>query len=416
VYFGFVHGLRCFFIEPHDHELFFQRGHYYGSHDDMLRFAFFSKAAMEYLLKTQRRPDVIHTHDWQTGLVPVLLYEMYGRLGMHNVRACHSIHNFAHQGVAGENVLWATGLCRPDYFFHRDRLGDDFDASKINLSKGAIVYSNFVTTVSPRHAWEVRHTDQGKGLGHTLHVHGQKFGGVLNGLDYHTWNPEIDPLIPCHFSSGSIEGKYENKRALRERLWLRHAFKPVVAYAGRLDKQKGVHLIHHTIFYALEHGAQFVLIGSSPDPEIASHFARLKQHFNDHPDVHLELAWDNDLAHLIFAGSDLFVMPSMFEPCGLAQLIAMRYGTVPIVRAVGGLADTVFDRDFSDRPMEQRNGYVFHENQQSALESAVARGIGLWFGYPTDFRSLMVHGMRHDYSWARPGQDYINIYEHIRHR
>jgi starch synthase len=109
-------------------------------------------------------------------------------------------------------------------------------------------------------------------------------------------------------------------------------------------------------------------------------------------------------------------MPSMFEPCGLAQLIAMRYGTVPIVRAVGGLADTVFDRDFSDRPMEQRNGYVFHDNRHAALESAVARGIGLWFGYPVDFRSLMVNGMRHDYSWARPGQDYINIYEHIRHR
>lgn len=416
VYFGFVHGLRCFFIEPHNQDLFFERGHYYGSHDDALRFAFFSKAAMEYLLKTNRRPDVIHTHDWQTALVPVLLYELYAHLGMHNQRVCHSIHNFAHQGVVGESVLWATGLRRPDHYFHPSRLRDDFNAAALNLSKGAIVYSNFVTTVSPRHAWEVRHSDQSKGLGHTLHVHRDKFGGVLNGLDYHAWNPEIDPKIPKHYTVESLDDKYENKRALRERLWLRHDYKPIVAYAGRLDRQKGVHLIHHAIFYALAQGAQFVLIGSSPDPAISSHFWNLKHHLNNHPDVHLELFWNHELAHLIFAGSDLFVMPSMFEPCGLAQLSALRYGTVPIVRAIGGLADTIFDRDHSDRPMHERNGYVFHQEDNVALESAMARAIGLWFDYPHEFRSLMQAGMRSDYSWHRPGQDYLNIYEHIRHR
>lgn len=416
VYFGFVHGRRCFFIEPHCSDLFFNRGHYYGSHDDALRFAFFCKAAMEYMLKTGRRPNVIHTHDWQTGLVPVLLYEMYAHLGMHEQRACYSIHNFGHQGIAGENILWATGLRRPEYFFHPDRLRDDFNPAALNLCKAGIVYSNFVTTVSPRHAWEARHTDQARGLGHALHLHGHKFGGVLNGLDYHSWNPEIDPYIPHHYSADHVEPKYENKRALRERLWLRHDYKPIVAYAGRLDHQKGVHLIHHAIFYALDRGAQFVLLGSSPDDEVSGHFWRLKHYFNEHPDVHLELHWNHELSHLIFAGSDLLVMPSMFEPCGLAQLIALRYGTVPIVRSVGGLVDTVFDRDHSDRPGHERNGYVFHEADHAAIESALARALGLWWDYPQDFRTLLVNGMRHDYSWARPGQDYLNVYDYIRHR
>jgi starch synthase len=177
-----------------------------------------------------------------------------------------------------------------------------------------------------------------------------------------------------------------------------------------------VHLIHHAIFYALAHGAQFVLLGSSPDPEISGHFWHLKHHLNDNPDVHLELQFSPELAHLVYAGSDMLVMPSMFEPCGLAQLIALRYGTVPIVRAVGGLTDTVADRDHSWDPPERRTGYVFDHVDHQALESALARAVGLWHGYPEDFRDLMLNGMRSDRSWARPGQDYLNIYEKIKHK
>jgi len=416
VWFGFVHGRKCFFIEPHSSDNFFNRGAYYGFPDEHMRFAFFAKAALEFMYKSGKRPDVIHTHDWQTGLVPVMLYEVYQRLGMGNCRACHTIHNFKHQGIAGSNVLWMTGLGRPDYYFQRDRMGDDFNPSAINFLKGAIVYSNFVTTVSRTHAWEVRHTEWGYGLAHTLWKHQAKFGGVLNGLDYEMWNPETDPHIPHRYSTTDLDNKYRNKEALRKRLWLRAAYKPIVAYVGRLDPQKGVALIRHALFHALHRSAQFVLLGSGPEQGINAEFWALKHQLNENPDCHLEISYDEDLAHLIYAGADMLVVPSLFEPCGLAQLIGLRYGTVPIVRSVGGLADTVFDRDYADRPMDQRNGYVFYQADHPGIESAMDRAIGLWFDYPDAFRDLVLNGMRYDYSWNRPAADYLNIYEYIRHK
>ncbi|OQX10627.1 MAG: starch synthase [Desulfobulbaceae bacterium A2] len=416
VWFGFVHGRKCFFIEPHSSDNFFQRSAYYGFTDEHMRFAFFSKAALEFLYHTGKRPDIIHTHDWQTALVPVLLYEIYSRLGMGNIRVCHTLHNVKHQGIVGENVLWFTGLGRPDYYYSRERLGDDFNPSALNCTKGAIVYANFITTVSPGHAWEIRHTEWGYGLGHTLHVHQNKFGGVLNGLDYDMWNPASDPAIPVHFSADCFDDKRDNTRALRERLWLRQADRPLVAYVGRLDMQKGVGLIRHALFHALHRGGQFVLLGSSPEQGINAEFWQLKHELNDNPDCHLEIGYDEELAHLIYAGADMLIVPSLFEPCGLIQMIALRYGTVPIVRAVGGLADTVFDRDFSQRPAAERNGYVFHQADNYAIESAMDRAIGLWYDYADEFRELALRGMCCDYSWNRPGSDYLNIYEMIRHQ
>ena len=415
VWFGFVDGRKCFFIDPHSDDRFFNRGHLYGAWDDVERFAFFSKAALEFMFKAGKRPEVIHCHDWQTALVPVLLYEIYQRAGMRDQRVCFTVHNFSHQGVTGESILWATGLCDPDRYFVDQRLRHDFDPRALNLLKGGIVYSNFVTTVSPGHAWEVCNSDDGRGLGHTLHIHRGKFGGVLNGVDYDTWNPEIDPLIPRCYGPDSVEEKYENKRFLRERFMLRHERKPVVAYVGRLDQQKGVDLIHHSIFYALQQGAQFVLLGSTPDPSIGGHFRHLKHHFNDNPDVHLELQFCPDLAHLVYAGSDLLVMPSLFEPCGLAQQVALKYGTVPIVRKCGGLADTVADCDYAPDLPEQRTGYVFQHPDHQGLESAMSRAIKHWNAQPQRFRHLMLNGMRTDRSWARPGQEYLNIYDSIRH-
>ena len=416
VWFGFVHGRKCFFIEPHSADNFFNRGTYYGFPDEHMRFAFFSKAALEFLLKTGKRPDIIHTHDWQTALVPVMLYDIYQHVGMGNCRVCHTIHNFKHQGIAGENVLWFTGLGRPDYYYHRERMGDDFNPSAINFTKGAVVYSNFITTVSPRHAWEVRHTEWGYGMGHILYLHQNKFGGILNGLDYEMWNPETDPYIHSHYSVANLEDKARNKEALRDRMWLRQEEKPLVAYVGRLDMQKGVALIRHALFHALRKGAQFLLLGSSPELGINAEFWQLKHDFNNNPDCHLEIGYDEELAHMIYAGADMLVVPSLFEPCGLTQMIALRYGTVPIVRSVGGLADTVFDRDHSSHPLGERNGYVFYQTDNHALESAMDRAIGLWFDYPADFRELMANGMNYDYSWKRPGTDYDNVYQLIRHK
>ena len=416
VFFGFVHGRKCFFIEPHSNDRFFWRGCYYGHNDDVTRFAFFCKAALEFMLKSGKHPDVIHCHDWQTGLVPVLLYEIYKFMGMTHPRVCYTIHNFKHQGVTGGFILRATKLNRPEYYFAYERLRDNFNNSAVNLMKGGIVYSNFVTTVSPRHAWEARFTDQGFGLQNTLNIHQCKYGGVLNGIDYEYWNPKSDPNIPGHFDVESIDAKYKNKEALRNRLLLRDAYKPIISFVGRLDPQKGLDMIRHALFYSINNGAQFVLLGSSPNGQINNYWWHLKRHLNDNQDCHLEIGYNEELAHLIYAGSDMVIVPSLYEPCGLTQMIGMRYGTVPVVRSVGGLADTVFDKDFSDKPLHERNGFVFNDANNAGIESGLYRSIGLWYSHTDHFRHLIRNGMKYDFSWNYPGQHYLNIYNYIREK
>ena len=414
VYFGFVHGRKCFFIEPHSDHNFFNRRMFYGQGDDDQRFAFFCRAALEFMLKSNKRPEIIHCHDWQTGLAPVLLYEIYQHLGMSRSRVCYTLHNLQHQGVVGEHLLRATGLNRQSYFFHQDRLQDNFNPAALNLMKGGIIYSNFVTTVSPRYAFEIMNTSQNCGLGHTLHTHRNKIGGILNGLDYDVWNPETDSHIPRQYGVESLDKKYENKAALRQRFWLRDGLKPIVCYVGRLDHQKGVPLITHAIHYCLQNGCQFVLLGTSPDPKIAQHFSQLKRQYNDNPDCHLELSFNEELSHLIYAGSEMIIVPSLFEPCGLTQLIGLKYGTVPIVRATGGLADTVLDANYAERPYHERNGYVFNHFNAQGIESALHRAIGMWYTFPDYFRELVTNGMRYDFSWNHPGGHYLRIYEYIR--
>lgn len=414
VWFGYVHGRKCFFIEPHSNDNFFNRGVYYGQNDDVMRFAFFCRAALEFMLKTNKHPEVIHCHDWQTALVPVLLYEMYQHIGMRHSRVCFTVHNFRHQAVTGGQVLQATGLNRPGHFFHYDRMRDNNNPGALNLMKAGIVYSNFTTTVSPRHAWEAKDDGQGHGLEPTLHTHHYKFGGVLNGLDYEQFNPESDPHIPAHYSAATIEKKYDNKRALRQRFWLADNEKPIIAFIGRLDQQKGLELVRHSIFYAINNRAQFVLLGNSPERGINDHFLGVKHHLNNSPDCHLEIGYHEELARLIYAGADMLVVPSRYEPCGLTQLIALRYGTVPVVRSVGGLVDTVFDKDHSQRPLHERNGFVFNHADNAGIESALHRAIGLYYEFPDHWRQLMLNGMKCDNSWNNPGQHYVNIYDYIR--
>lgn len=414
VFFGFVHGRKCFFIEPHSADNFFNRHSIYGFHDDVMRYAFFSRAAIEFLWKAGKHPDIIHCHDWQTALVPVHLFEQYQALGMTHPRVCTTIHNFAHQGITGSELLRATGLHRPEHFLSHTRLGDPRHPNALNLLKGGIVYSNFVTTVSPRYAFETKDQGQGFGLEPVLHTHHIKYGGVVNGIDYDVWNPEVDPHIPVQYGIDSLDRKYDNKRALRHRLMLADNEKAIVAFIGRLDPQKGLELVRHAIFNTLERGAQFVLLGSSPDDRINADFWGLKRMLNDSPDCHLEIGFDEDLSHLIYAGADMMLVPSRFEPCGLTQLISLRYGTIPVVRAVGGLADTVFDKDHSNRPLHERNGYVFNDYDHRGLESALGRAIDCYNAFPEHFRELMKNAMRCDYSWNRPGQDYLNIYDYIR--
>jgi len=413
VYFGFVDGLKCFFVDTHSFKNFFKRGLFYGHHDDPERFAFFCRAALEFMLKSNKHPEIIHCHDWQTALVPVLLFDMYKQMGMTHPRVCFTLHNLKHQGVTGDHILRQVGL-NPAHYRSQERLQDHSHYGAFNLMKGGIVYSNFVTTVSPRYAWEIKHTDLGYGLQHTLYVHGNKFGGVLNGIDYNVWNPEIDPHIPRQYGIDTLDDKYKNKEALRHRLLLRQDYKPIIAVVSRLDHQKGVELIRHAIYYSLANGCQFLLLGSSPDNAINHDFWHIKHSLNDNPDCHLEISYDENLAHLIYAGADMLLIPSAFEPCGLTQMIAMKYGTVPVVRSTGGLADTVFDADHAPRPYHERNGYTFNDLNTEGLESALRRAIGMWYGYPQYFREVMMNGMRYDYSWNNPGRDYNMIYDYIR--
>jgi starch synthase len=365
------------------------------------------------MLKTGKQPDIIHCHDWQTGLVPVLLFEVYKHLGMSHPRACYTLHNLGHQGVTGEQVLRQVGL-NPSTYMVPERLLDDQHRNAVNLMKGGIVFSNFVTTVSPTYADEIRYSELGRGLQRTLQTHSGKLGGVLNGIDYSVWNPELDSHIPHGYNVDTLQNKARNKQALRQRLWLRDELKPIIAVVSRLDRQKGMDLIRHAIFYALQHGCQFVLLGSASENHINAQFWQIKHQLNENPDCHLEIGYNEELAHLIYAGADMILIPSLYEPCGLTQMIGMKYGTVPIARRTGGLNDTVFDANYSNQPFEQRNGYTFDHADIPGLESAMSRAMGLWFKFPEYFRQLRTNGMKQDYSWNRPGQDYLNIYNHIK--
>lgn len=410
---GRMDGINCLFIDPQSEHGFFARGAIYGEADDTDRFAFFSRAVLEFLHKAGKHPDVIHCNDWQTGLLPVLLYEIYAGLGMTHPRICYTLHNMGYQGVADEAVLQLVGL-DSKRVWTADRLSDPHNPHAVNLMKGGIVYSNYVTTVSPRYAWEIQYTEQGKGLQEILRLHARKLGGVLNGIDYETWNPESDPLIACNYGPDSLPEKATNKTDLRQRMGLAEARKPLVCVISRLDRQKGVDLLDHAIRYALASDCQAVLLGSAQDPAIDRRFRMLKEEMKASQDCRLELGYDEELAHRIYAAADVIVIPSVYEPCGLTQMIAMKYGVVPVVRRVGGLADTVFDANFGDKPFEQRNGYLFDELTPKGLESALGRAIGLWFQHPAYFRQLRLNGMRMDNAWGPPAQQYQQIYEHIR--
>jgi starch synthase len=419
VFAGQVDGLRCRFLAPATSDNFFARGRIYGEADDALRFACYCRAALEFFQQSGAWPDILHCNDWQTGLVPVLLYEDYAQRGVERTRVCYSLHNLGHQGWVEPELLSTLGL-NAERLMTPDRLQGDHlqggaGAPSANLMKGGIVFANFVTTVSPRYAWEVLRTEQGEGLQAVLAWKQQqgRFAGVLNGIDQATWNPRIDPLIAHPFDLEHPERKSANTQALRERLGLGQENKPLIAVVSRLDRQKGVGLIAHAMAYTLARQGQFVLLGSALDAEIQAKFERLRAEHADDPDCHLELGYDETLAHQIYAGADLILVPSLYEPCGLTQMIAMRYGCVPIVRRVGGLADTVFDATFCTRSEQERNGFVFDGTGPDDLEFALERAIGLWFDYPQRFQELRLNGMRTQHPWDAPAEEYLRIYARL---
>lgn len=419
---GWVENLKVYFIEPQHPSHFFHRGCFYGCEDDTERYLYFSLASLEFMFKEGLHPDIIHLHDWQTAIIGPLYYEIYQNLGFKKPKIVFTIHNIEYQGRCSMADLDSVGLKGKNYLVP-DKLQDNQYKDAINLLKGGIIYSDFITTVSPNYANEVLTPLGGRGLEKTLIKYKNKFKGILNGIDYSYWNPEIDRYLPAHFSPrelpanrkdrNTLDKKAYIKNLLRERLCLSEEHRPILGCIARLVPQKGIDLIKHALFHTLEKGGQFLLLGSSPIPSISADFQALKSKFQDHPQVHLILHHHEELAHMIYAASDMFIVPSLFEPCGLTQMIALKYGAVPIVRKTGGLADTIFDVDYSQKPFEETNGYVFDYPDAKGVESALDRAFDCWFHNQDRWRKLMINGMKIDFSWNKPSGEYLEIYKSL---
>ncbi|MDR2392135.1 MAG: glycosyltransferase, partial [Planctomycetota bacterium] len=254
-----------------------------------------------------------------------------------------------------------------------------------------------------------------RGLERVLVRHSAKLGGILNGIDYEVWNPATDQKLAVRYSDGeNFFGKYGNKKALRDWLGLREDWRPIVSAVTRLTRQKGLDLIKHAVFATLERQGQFVLLGSAPDKRIGDDFNRLQYDLRDNPDARFYLGYHEDLSHLIYAGSDLFLVPSLYEPCGLTQMISLRYGTVPVVRETGGLNDSVFDVDTSSKGLDGVNGFTFRDPTPTSLDYALNRAIRMWYDNPDSFNRVIRNGMRCDYSWREPARHYENIYHYVK--
>lgn len=418
VWVGWVENLKVYFIEPHHPRHFFNRGCFYGCDDDLERYLYFSRATLEFLVKKGFTPDILHIHDWQTAAIAPLHKLLFPSLA--KSRLIFTIHNIEYQGKCLPGLLDDIGLNSQE-LMTAEKLADPYLPKTANLLKGGIVFCDAFTTVSPNYAYEVRTVEGGRGLDSCIIAHQDKFSGILNGIDYVYWNPETDRYLPAHFSSrttplhkqdrNTLDKKAFIKKVLREKLSLIDAHRPIISCIARLVPQKGIDLIKHVLLHIVEKGGQFVLLGSSPIPHISAEFHALRQQFSEHPHVHLFLQHQEELAHLIYAGSDMFIVPSLFEPCGLTQLIAMRYGTIPIVRKTGGLADTVFDVDYSGRPFTTCNGYTFDFPDTQGIDSALERAISCWYHAPDRWRQLIVQAMQCDFSWKNSAQQYLALYQ-----
>ncbi|MFY7843064.1 MAG: glycogen synthase [Rhabdochlamydiaceae bacterium] len=386
----------------------FNRGTIYGEWDDAERFLYFSLRALDYLKQTQEPIDVLHLHDWPTAIGAFLYKTFYQKDNFVIKKVVFTIHNLEHQGQIEINrFLNALPYKRPPSI-------ESFLESNhqvVNLMKSGIIFSDAITTVSPSYAKEILTFEGGQGLDNLLRQNQYKLTGILNGIDRSIWNPEKDKYLSCRYDSKNVsEGKRANKYFLRKQLNLSLTGKPLICCISRLAYQKAPHLIKHTLIKGLEAGGQCILLGSGSDNEKAS-FEELKKEFKDNPNIHIYLALNEELAHQVFASADIFVVPSLFEPCGLTQLIALSYGSIPVVRRTGGLGDTVFDLDTSSMPLEERNGFTFDHPDEKGLEWGLLRAIRFHQSQPKNWIELQQRNMQKDYSWKNHLDQYVQIYK-----
>jgi starch synthase len=410
LYYGWVDHIKVFFLDFDDPKNYFKRGVLYGQPDDPERFSLFAKGCLEYLKISGEEPDIFHIHDWQTSIIAPLLKFQYKNF--QKSRTILTIHNLSYQGQFNADLLEKLELPL-DVLLTPQALQDPRHWELVNLLKGGIIFSDYVTTVSPTYAKEILTWEYGEGLVDTLKHNLHKLKGVLNGLDYHFWNPETDPNIPRNYTLDDLKGKKAAKKTLCEVLNLESTDLPICAVVSRLVPQKGIDLMQKALFRTLEAGGQFVLLGTSPIDEITSQFLDIQQKHDGNRRLSLTIEYREELAHLIYAGTDLLLVPSLFEPCGLSQLIALRYGSIPVVRSTGGLADTVKDVDNENAPERLRNGYSFNDPTTASLYGALDRALHCWFEDKKKWNNTQKRGMLLDFSWKHSAQEYMMIYQQM---
>ena len=384
-----------------DNQYYFKRDSIYGQYDDAERFAFFSRAILEIIPHIGFKPDIIHCNDWQCALTPVYYSTMYAqRPGYENIKTILTIHNIQYQGVYGKEILGDVLGFGPE---HESLL--DYDGC-VNFMKGGIECANRVTTVSPTYAGEILDPWYSHGLDSILNQRRYKLSGILNGIDTANYNPETDPVIFKNYSAKDFTAKAENKAALQEQMGLeKRADVPLVAMVTRLVSHKGLDLVKAVADELLNtQDVQLVVLGSG-DWQYESFFKELAAR---HPGkVGIWLGFVPDLARKIYAGSDMFLMPSKSEPCGLSQMVALRYGSIPIVRETGGIRDSI--KDSGDG---EGNGFTFSNYNAHDMLHTICRAIE---GYRlTDgWKVLVKRALECDFSWGRSANEYIKLYKAV---
>ena len=385
-----------------DNEYYFKRNSLYGYGDDGERFAFFSRAVLELIPMLDFRVDVLHCHDWHTALVPVYykLYYMY-KNGYNGIRTVFTIHNIEYQGQFAPGIIEDLfGISRNEY------MSLDWHGC-INLMKGAIDYSDYISPVSPTYAKEICTSEYAHGLEDVLNKNKHKLRGILNGIDYDVYDPAKSKSLFVNYSATSLEKKAENKQELQKMLGLNvDAGAPLIAMITRLVNHKGISLVRSAFNDIMNSGAQFVILGTG-DADHENFFRHMQNLYGNR--VHAVITFNKDLAQKIYAGADIFLMPSLSEPCGLSQMIALRYGTVPVVRTTGGLKDSI--EDCGDG--KTGNGFTFSGANAGELKHAVDRAVGLYCVYGDIWKGLRERAAKCDFSWTESAIKYQAFYDEM---
>jgi len=371
--------------------------------DNFARFVLFQRASIEYIIKLNLRPDIVHSNDWPAALTSVYLKTIYAS-SFPKTKTVFTIHNIAYQGLFWVWDMKLTGL--PFELFNWRQLEY---YGKLNLLKGGIVFSDAVTTVSPTYAQEIMSAQFAYGLQSILEENRDKLHGIVNGADYDEWSPERDSIIQFKYHKNDISGKYANTRALSARCGFNNDGAPILGMIGRLVEQKGVKFIIETIDRLMSKNLKIVILGAG-DKNIENILLSFNNRF---PKIFKAFIMFNaELAHLIEAGSDIYLMPSLFEPCGLNQLYSLRYGTIPLVRRTGGLADTVVDCNPANINAGIGTGFVFNNISNLEFADKVDYALSLYSNKEL-WRKLMYNAMSQDWSWNLSGDKYIQLYKSL---